>query len=111
MALLDDRPVHGAHVDPLPRLVIEIMQSSADRDLREKRLRYAQAGVPEYWVVDLTRRLIHVFRDPERQAANADVAWRDVVVAKPGDALSPLCIPSLDLDVTDVLPTSGTPVE
>ena len=107
LALLDQEPVDGATVDPLPRLVVEIMQSSADRDLGEKRLRYARAGVPEYWVADLTRRVVHVFRNPDPTANDADAAWRDLAIAKPDDTVSPLCIPDLTLTPAEFMPAAG----
>jgi Uma2 family endonuclease len=34
-------------------LIVEVADSSADRDLSDKLVRYARAGVMEYWVVDL----------------------------------------------------------
>jgi Uma2 family endonuclease len=38
---------------------------------------YARAGIPEYWIVNLDRRLIEVHRDPEpeqgRYAQNLEV--------------------------------------
>lgn len=34
-------------------IVVEVSYSSADRDFGPKALQYAQAGIPEYWIVDL----------------------------------------------------------
>jgi Uma2 family endonuclease len=45
-------------------LVIEVAVSSQDRDLRQKPLIYADAGVPEYWVVDVDASRIVVHRNP-----------------------------------------------
>jgi Uma2 family endonuclease len=45
-------------------LVIEVTVSSQDRDLRQKPAVYAQAGVPEYWVVDLEADRVVVHRNP-----------------------------------------------
>jgi len=42
-------------------LVIEVAQTSHARD-REKASDYAAAGVPEYWIVDLPGRTVHVHR-------------------------------------------------
>lgn len=39
-------------------LIIEFAQSSLQKDLQEKRSIYAQANIPEYWVVDLTRQVV-----------------------------------------------------
>jgi len=72
-------------------LVIEIADSSRSRDLGVKVGLYAEAGVPEYWVVDLARRRLVVFRDPRggeyqsRSTLNSDarvspVSWTDVII-------------------------------
>jgi Uma2 family endonuclease len=45
-------------------LVIEVAVSSQQRDLRQKPIVYAQAGVSEYWVVDVDASRIVVHRDP-----------------------------------------------
>lgn len=45
--------------------LIEISQSTLDYDLKEKKISYAQGKIPEYWVVDVQDRQIHVFRQPE----------------------------------------------
>ena len=48
-----------------PLLVIEVADSSLQYDLGEKASLYAEAGVPEYWVVNLVERVLVVFREPE----------------------------------------------
>ncbi len=45
-------------------LLIEVADSSARFDLGDKRDLYARAGVCEYWVVDLNRRLLVIHREP-----------------------------------------------
>lgn len=45
-------------------IVIEISDTTAARDLGHKRMMYAAQGVPEYWVVQLERRLVHQFWQP-----------------------------------------------
>jgi Uma2 family endonuclease len=53
---------------PLPvdsvALAVEVAESSIDRDLGVKRLLYAGAGIPHYWVVDGKRFVTHVFERP-----------------------------------------------
>jgi Uma2 family endonuclease len=46
-------------------LLIEVADSSAGLDLSRKVTLYAAAGVPEYWVVDLVRRMVVVHRRPD----------------------------------------------
>ena len=45
-------------------LVIEVSDSSRRADLGRKAPWYAEAQIPEYWIVDLTRDRIVVHRDP-----------------------------------------------
>ncbi len=47
-----------------PLMVIEISDSSLLYDLVPKALVYAQAGIPEYWVVNLVDNVLVVFRGP-----------------------------------------------
>lgn len=43
----------------LPEIVVEILSpSTRSRDLRQKRVRYAEARIPEYWIVDQDRKTI-----------------------------------------------------
>ena len=56
----DERHPNAAEV----RLVIEFARLSLEKDLEEKRLIYAQATIPEYWVVDLTNRRVIIFYAP-----------------------------------------------
>ena len=46
-AVVSERMIEGA-----PDIVVEILSSDRNRDLVRKRLVYAEAGVPEYWILD-----------------------------------------------------------
>lgn len=55
-----------SHANPADTaLVIEVADSTADVDLGKKREIYAQAGIPEYWVFDLTENTLECFHQPE----------------------------------------------
>lgn len=54
-ALPEQGPVPAANV----LIAIEIADTSLDFDLKQKDKIYANAGVPEYWVVDVEQRVIH----------------------------------------------------
>ena len=107
LALLKQRPVPGALIDELPVLVVEVSDETLSYDLGQKRLDYARAGVPEYWVADLKRRRLLVFRGPERGAVEAEHAYLDEVVVQADQTVSPLAIPSLQIKVADILPAAG----
>ncbi len=46
------------------RLLVEVAETTIDRDLGVKQRKYAAAGVPTYWVVDGVRSVVHVFDRP-----------------------------------------------
>ncbi|MCL1469164.1 Uma2 family endonuclease [Argonema antarcticum] len=53
---------------PLPENIfwlIEYSDSTLNKDLDTKSKVYAEAGIPEYWVVNLKKRQLVVFRDPQ----------------------------------------------
>jgi Uma2 family endonuclease len=81
------KPSDSLESAPLPsevRLVIEIADSTRSRDLGEKARLYAQAGIAEYWVLDIPRRRLHVHRQPEQES------WREVRQLTPDELVAPL---------------------
>jgi Uma2 family endonuclease len=58
-------PIPSEHSNPGEiLLVVEISETSIARDTGPKRLAYAVAGIPYYWVIDGERSVIHVYREP-----------------------------------------------
>lgn len=78
-------------------LVIEVADSSIRVDRRRKRTMYARAGIFEYWIVDLTAGRVEVYRDPIR------ARYRSVRLLGPGDTVSPVFAPDLQIAVSTVL--------
>lgn len=74
-------------------LLVEVGDSSLDYDLSEKGGLYSQAGVGEYWVVDIDSTCVHVFRQPS--SAGYDVAEKFYI----GDELIPLAVPAACLSL------------
>jgi Uma2 family endonuclease len=79
-------------------LVVEVSESSLRYDLNVKAPLYAEAGVPEYWVVNLDDRELTVFRSPE------DGVYRDRRTYAPGDRLKPEAWPDVVIDVDELFP-------
>ncbi len=46
-------------------LVVEVADTSLDRDRGTKQGLYARAGIPVYWIVDLPARQVEIYSDPE----------------------------------------------
>lgn len=73
-------------------LVIEVSDTTLQYDLDLKRPLYARAGVNELWIVDIGRRTLHVFREPERgYAMHSVLAGNDMAhVAEFSDLAFPV---------------------
>ena len=87
----DYQQEHPSPADVL--LLVEVAQSSLILDLGKKLRVYAAASIPEYWVVDLAKRVLVVHRDP------AGGAYRDVKTVAAGDSVAPVAAPSCQLDL------------
>ena len=87
------------------RLIVEVADSSLFLDTTTKAEKYATAGVPEYWVIDLEHRLLLVFRDPVPlpQGLGA-TAYRTHRTLTETDSVSPLAAPGTTIRVADLLP-------
>ncbi len=56
----------SAHPQPADvLLIVEVGDSSVAFDTGGKARLYAQAGIPEYWVLDLPAQCVRIFREPE----------------------------------------------
>ncbi len=79
-------------------LVVEVAQSSLDYDRVVKGGLYAQAGIAEYWLVNLEERCVEVYRDP-----SADRGYRFKRIYTPGETFSCLQKPDSPISVDSVL--------
>lgn len=74
------RPPPGAprKLETEPLLLIEIADSTLERDLGKKAQRYAKGKVPEYWVIDIKAKKTVVHRSPKggKYASVQRVPWR-----------------------------------
>lgn len=79
------------------RLLVEVADTTWTRDRGPKWRRYAGAGIPEYWIVRLDRRTVHVYTDPDMSTSE----YRRSVRYHAGDAVP---FEGAQLAVTDMLP-------
>ena len=77
-------------------LLIEVSDSSLASDLQEKASLYAEAGVAEYWVVDVPASRIHVMTDSDGQS------YRNIKVVVPPDPIAPKCRPAATLNTAEL---------
>lgn len=86
-------------------LVVEVSDSTLNYDLTTKAELSATAGVPEYWVLDVNGRELHVYRDPVTLAAGLGAtAYRSHTTHPPTATVSPLAAPTASVAVADLLP-------
>jgi Uma2 family endonuclease len=86
------------------KLVVEIAVSSIAMDMTSKAELYATALVPEYWVLDLDRRVLHVLREPMPIPGNGAAAYRTHLELKADQSVSPLAAPDQSIPVASLLP-------
>lgn len=70
LALLKPRPDFYSTSHPEPKdilLIVEIAETSVDIDRQVKIPLYAQAGIPEVWLLDLSEEKIKVYQEPTPQ--------------------------------------------
>jgi Uma2 family endonuclease len=82
-------------------LVVEVSESSLDYDRTDKARVYAEAGIPEYWVVNLVDDLVEAHLEPVRGR------YLRVVPYGRGQTLAPSAFPDLAVAVSDILPPPG----
>lgn len=84
IALLAPRSDFYADAHPLPEevfLIIEVANTSYDKDKLVKLPIYARAGIPGYWIVNLEKRQVEIFQKPQQGSYVIEV------VAGPGEQL------------------------
>lgn len=83
-------------------LLVEVADSSLDKDLLVKARLYAQMGVPDYWVVDLVHRVVVVHRRP------VEGRYAEVTTVSADGEVVVLAFPDVVVRVADVLPPAPT---
>lgn len=106
LAVVRRDPRHYLQVHPQPEdilIAIEVADSSLSYDREEKMPRYAAAGVPEAWLVNVRARTVTVYTDPTTTGyrASRTLGWTDELAATAVDGLR--------LTFEDILPGAYFP--
>jgi len=80
------------------RLAVEVSDRTLRFDRTVKRGQYASAGIPEYWIVDINARALHVLRRPTAGD------YTDEITLTIADSMAPLAVPEAAVAVADLLP-------
>jgi len=89
-----------ADAHPMPEdvlLVIEVADTSMGYDRDEKAPLYAEAGIPEMWLVNLSEAVIEVYSNP------VDGAYSSVRQVARGGVLTSASLPGLSIRAEDIL--------
>ncbi len=78
-------------------LVVEVADTSLGRDREIKAALYAEAGIPEYWVVNLVEKVVEVYRDP------GEGRYRSVATVGRGDAIALVRFADVEVAVAEIL--------
>lgn len=78
-------------------LIVEVAESSLDFDRDVKGPMYADAGIREYWILNLVDECIEVYRNPQ------DGAYRDVRTVGRDKTVGMLAFPKIELKVNEIL--------
>ncbi|MGV0025720.1 Uma2 family endonuclease [Phormidesmis priestleyi] len=76
--------------------LIEFSNSSLAKDMEIKSKIYAKAGIPEYWVVNLKKMQLTVFRDP------IDGKYQSQTTLNEGE-ITPLAFPNIAVSIKQLL--------
>ena len=79
-------------------LLIEVAETSLEDDREVKGPLYAEAGVAEYWIVNLVDGCLEVHRDPQPTGNYADVQ-----TLRPGDRIEVAALPGVTVEVGEVV--------
>ncbi|WP_435019766.1 Uma2 family endonuclease [Tundrisphaera sp. TA3] len=79
-------------------LLIEVSDSSLRKDRTTKAALYAEAGIRDYWIINIPGRCVEVRRDPD------GATYRDVSTWGAGTQVRPLALPDAALDVDRLFP-------
>lgn len=79
-------------------LVVEISDTTLRLDQTKKSLDYAQAGIPEYWILNLKARQLEVRGEPNVKGYSSTQTLKET------DEVSPSSAPDAKIKVADLLP-------
>ena len=86
-------------------LIVEIAETSLRLDRTYKVGLYARAGIPHYWILNLTERLLEVYRQPVAMRGRLlGHGYASVTPYRETDTVTPLAAPEATLAVADLLP-------
>lgn len=94
--------------DALPKtadLIIEISDTTLGYDRNRKASLYAKFGIEDYWVLNLKKRVLEIYRQPsEDENAFYGFGYGEKLTFNEKQEVSPLAAPDAKIKVADLLP-------
>jgi Uma2 family endonuclease len=89
-------------------LLVEVSDSTLHLDRTEKAALYAQAGIADYWLLNLPNRSLEVRREPAA-LPDAPLGWtyRSLTVYTEAQTVAPLAQSGAEIRVADLLPPAA----
>ena len=86
-------------------LVVEVSETTLGHDRSKKARLYASRGIGDYWIVNLVKRQLDVYRKPVADAAEPfGHKYDEVIPYLPGESVAPLAARRSKVKVSDLLP-------
>ena len=79
-------------------LLIEVADSTLNKDRKQKAQTYAKANITDYWVLDVNARQVYVLREP------GDTTYQQETILSENDKLSLLAFPEIEVQVKQMFP-------
>ncbi len=79
-------------------LIVEVADKTLKHDCELKQLLYAQAGLVEYWVLDVQNRQLHIFQQP------TPTGYTHHLILTEPNQVALLAFPNFAIDLTAILP-------
>jgi len=100
VSLLKPRPDFYSGSHPLPSdvlLLVEISHTTLRFDTKIKAPLYAEAGIAEYWVLNIPENVVEVRTEP------VNGRYTRLETFRPGESVSPVAFPGITFQVDDIL--------
>ena len=79
-------------------LLVEVADTTLYTDHKQKASAYAKAGVADYWVLNVSKRQVHVFREPDSENYQQKTLLNEDAV------LSLVAFPEIEIPMTQLFP-------
>ncbi|MCF4970252.1 Uma2 family endonuclease [Nostoc sp. CMAA1605] len=79
-------------------LLIEVADTTLETDRRQKAPLYAQAGISEYWILDVNKFQVYVFREP------SGGGYKQEFILGENATLSLIALPEIEVEISQLFP-------